>query len=442
MIDRYSRPEMREIWSEENKLARWLDIELAACDAFAEIGLMPADAAARLRERASVNVERVQEIEAITRHDVAAFVQSIEEVVGAEDGRFIHFGLTSSDILDTAFALQLVQAGNILIEGLDALATAIRKRAVEHRHTVMVGRSHGIHAEPTTVGHVLAIWYDEVKRNRRRLVAAIETVSVGKLSGSVGTFTHVPPSVEERVCAQLGLRPAPASNQVIQRDRHAEYFCAMALIASSLEKFAVQVRHWQRTEVSEAEEFFHKGQKGSSSMPHKRNPVLSENVTGLARLVRGYVMPALENVALWHERDISHSSVERVAAPDATVTLDFAIHRLTGLIDKLVFYPDNMMRNLRKTRGLVFSQRVLMALIQAGVGRDTAYSLVQRNAMRAWEQELDFPALVREDDDIRANLSETDIEECFDLQHNLRHLDAIFARVFEEQGDDRPREHA
>lgn len=430
MIERYSRAEMTAIWTEENKLRKWLDVELAACDAFAEIGLMPADAAARLRERARVDVARVQEIEAITRHDVAAFVQSIEEVVGAEDGRFIHFGLTSSDVLDTAFALQLQEAGALLLEDLDLLAAAIRRRALEHRHTPMVGRSHGIHAEPTTVGHVLAIWYDEVQRQRQRLVHALESVRVGKLSGSVGTFTHVPPEVEARVCARLGLLPAPASNQVIQRDRHAEFFCALAQTASTLEKIAVQIRHWQRTEVGEAEEFFHRGQKGSSSMPHKRNPVLTENVTGLARIVRAFVIPALENVALWHERDISHSSVERMAAPDATVTLDFAIRRLASVIDKLVFYPERMRRNLEQTRGLVFSQRVLMTLILRGAGRDVAYRLVQRNAMRAWEEGSDFRKLVEADADIAAWLDPPAIAECFDLDHNLRHLDTVIDRVF------------
>lgn len=430
MIERYARPEMAAIWSEENKLENWLRVELAACDAFARHGLMPSEAAARLREKARVNIDRVQEIEAVTRHDVAAFVQSLEEQVGVEDGRFIHYGLTSSDILDTSFALQLKQAGALLLEALDRLAAAIRNRAEEQRHTVMVGRSHGIHAEPTTVGHVLAIWYDEVRRQRRRLVSAIETVSYGKLSGSVGTFTNVDPIIEEEVCAALGLQAAPASNQVIQRDRHAEFFCAMAQLASSLEKFAVQIRHWQRSEVAEAEEYFHKGQKGSSSMPHKRNPVLSENVTGLARLVRGFAIPALENVALWHERDISHSSVERLAAPDATVTLHFALHRFASVVEKLVFYPERMRQNLASTRGLVFSQRVLMALIMKGLSREHAYRLVQRNAMQAWEERLEFRELVEGDDDIATTLSANEIAACFDLQEGLRNIDVIFQRVF------------
>ena len=430
MIARYSRPEMTALWTEDTRLTLWLEVELAACQAFVEEGTMPAEALQRIRAGAEVRPARVAEIEAITRHDVAAFVQHLEEQVGEADGRFLHLGLTSSDVLDTTFALQLTRAGALLLGGIDRIMSAIRTRAMEHRHTVMVGRSHGIHAEPTTVGHVLAIWYDEMRRNRRRMEAAIETVRVGKFSGSVGTFTNVTPTVEARACALLGLEPAPASNQVIQRDRHAEYFSACAIVASSLEKFAVQIRHWQRTEVMEAEEKFHSGQKGSSSMPHKRNPVLTENVTGLARLVRAAVIPALENVALWHERDISHSSVERVIAPDTTIHLDFALHRLASVVENLVFYPDNMRKNLEKTHGLVFSQRVLMALLEKGSGREAAYKMVQRNAMQAWERGSSFPELVRQDTDIRALLSDDDLHACFDLQTNLRHIDVILERVF------------
>jgi adenylosuccinate lyase len=421
---------MTSIWAEQAKLDRWLAIELAACDGFVALGRMPAETVARLRACLSVDPARVAEIEAITRHDVAAFVQSLEEQCGPDDGRFLHMGLTSSDILDTTFALQLRDAGQLLLEDLDALAAAIERRAFEHKLTPVIGRSHGIHAEPTSLGHILAGWYDEVKRCRVRLVSAIASVSVGKLSGSVGNFTHVEPIVEETVCATLGLGCEPAGTQVVSRDRHAEYFCVLALIASSLERFAVTVRHWQRTELMEAEEFFHKGQKGSSSMPHKRNPVLSENVTGLCRLVRGYAIPAMENVALWHERDISHSSVERVAAPDATIALDFALHRFTGVIDKLVFYPEKMERNLAQTRGLVFSQRILMELLWSGLGREVAYRLVQRISMVAWESGAELMPLALADNELRSHLSEAEIERCFDLGHGLRHVDAIFQRVF------------
>ena len=430
MIDRYARPVMTSIWAEQAKLDRWLAIELAACDGFVALGRMPAETVARLRACLSVDPARVAEIEAITRHDVAAFVQSLEEQCGPDDGRFLHMGLTSSDILDTTFALQLRDAGQLLLDDLDALAAAIERRAFEHKMTPVIGRSHGIHAEPTSLGHILAGWYDEVKRCRVRLVSAIASVSVGKLSGSVGNFTHVEPIVEETVCATLGLGCEPAGTQVVSRDRHAEYFCVLALIASSLERFAVTVRHWQRTELMEAEEFFHKGQKGSSSMPHKRNPVLSENVTGLCRLVRGYAIPAMENVALWHERDISHSSVERVAAPDATIALDFALHRFTGVIDKLVFYPEKMERNLAQTRGLVFSQRILMELLWSGLGREVAYRLVQRISMVAWEAGDELMPLALADEELRSHLSQADIERCFDLAHGLRHVDAIFQRVF------------
>ena len=430
MIDRYARPAMTSIWAEQAKLDRWLAIELAACDGFVALGRMPAETVARLRACLSVDPARVAEIEAITRHDVAAFVQSLEEQCGPDDGRFLHMGLTSSDILDTTFALQLRDAGQLLLDDLDALAAAIERRAFEHKMTPVIGRSHGIHAEPTSLGHILAGWYDEVKRCRVRLVSAIASVSVGKLSGSVGNFTHVEPIVEETVCATLGLGCEPAGTQVVSRDRHAEYFCVLALIASSLERFAVTVRHWQRTELMEAEEFFHKGQKGSSSMPHKRNPVLSENVTGLCRLVRGYAIPAMENVALWHERDISHSSVERVTAPDATIALDFALHRFTGVIDKLVFYPEKMERNLAQTRGLVFSQRILMELLWSGLGREVAYRLVQRISMVAWESGDELMPLALADDELRSHLSQAEIERCFDLAHGLRHVDAIFQRVF------------
>ncbi len=434
MIPRYTRPVLAELWSEQNKYNIWFDVELAAVEGWAKEGVVPQEAADRIREGASVDVERAQAIEKITRHDIAAFVQSLEEQVGEEYGRWIHFGLTSSDILDTTFAIQLRQAADLLLDDIDALMQVIERRAWEHKDTPKIGRSHGIHAEPTTFGHTLAIWYDEMRRNRRRLEQARETISFGKISGSVGTFLNVPPSVEAYVCHKVGLEAAPASSQVIQRDRHAEFFTTLGLIASSLEKFAVEIRHMQRTELREAEEKFRKGQKGSSSMPHKRNPVLSENVTGLARTIRGYITPALENVALWHERDISHSSVERTIGPDATGLMDFALVRMTKILDELVVYPENMRANLERTRGLPFSQRVLSGLIRAGLSRNEAYRRVQSVAMVAWEQHKDFEKLARQDAGITEHLSDEQLDECFDLQRALRHVDDIFERVFEQAG--------
>jgi adenylosuccinate lyase len=430
MIARYAREEMARIWTEERKLQAWFDVELAAVEGWSKVGVVPAEAAAHILEHAVLNVERVLEIEAVTRHDVAAFVQSLEESVGGEYGRWIHYGLTSSDVLDTALALTLRDAADLLMADIDAMMEVIRRRAFEFQMTPMIGRSHGIHAEVTTFGHVLAIWYDEMRRHRRRLEAAREVIACGKISGAVGTFANVPPEVEAYVCEKLGLTPAPASSQIVQRDRHAEFFTVLAQIASSLEKFSVEIRHLQRTEVLEAEEKFRSGQKGSSAMPHKRNPVLSENVTGLARLVRGYAMPALENVALWHERDISHSSVERVIGPDATVTLDFALVRMTRIIDELVVYPENMRRNLEQTRGLPFSQSLLLALVRCGLSRQQAYQMVQVVAMRAWEETLDFEELVRADAAIGAHLDEATLDACFDLEFALRHIPSIFQRVF------------
>ena len=430
MISRYSRPQLDRIWSQQRKLELWLEVEIAALEGWSQEGLVPQEAVDAVRDQAEVDVERVKEIERETRHDVAAFVQSIEEVVGAEHGRWVHFGLTSSDVLDTAYALQLVEAADILLENVDALLDVLERRAFEHRDTPKVGRSHGIHAEPTTLGHTFAVWYEEMKRARRRLEQARETVRVGKVSGSVGTFANVPPGVEAHVCDKLGLKPASVSTQIVQRDRHAEFSTAMALVASSLEKFATEVRHLQRTEVAEAEEFFHEGQKGSSSMPHKRNPVLTENVTGLARTIRGYASPAQENVALWHERDISHSSVERIVGPDATTLLDFALVRMTKVLDKLVVYPDKMMENLRETNGLVFSQRVLLALIRNGASRDGAYRTVQRLAKEAFEEERNFEALVRDDESVCAQLGEDELDACFDLETVLENIPTIFERVF------------
>lgn len=431
MIPRYTRPKFAQIWTEERKLQAWFDIELAAVEGWSAEGVVPPEAADHIRENAVLDVDRVLEIEKITRHDVAAFVQSLEESVGEEYGRWIHFGMTSSDVLDTAFAIQLRDAADLLLEDIDEMMAAIERRAFEFKMTPMIGRSHGIHAEPTTFGHVLAIWYDEMRRNRRRLEAAREVVAYGKISGAVGTFSNIPPSVEAYVCDKLGLKPAPASSQIIQRDRHAEYFTALALVATSLEKFAVQIRHMQRTEVGEAEEKFHAGQKGSSAMPHKRNPVLSENVTGLARHVRSACVPAMENVALWHERDISHSSVERMIGPDATVTLDFALRRMTGVIDNLVVYPERMMENLRQTKGLPFSQTILLTLIRKGLSRSEAYKRVQSVAMRSWEEGLDFEAEAKSADVFLDKMSAEEIEECFDLDRVLGRIPDIFDRVFD-----------
>lgn len=432
MIARYARDVMAAIWTQERKLQIWLDVELAALEGWAAMGVVPKEAAQYIRDNAQLDIERVMAIERITRHDVAAFVQSIEEQVGTEYGRWLHFGMTSSDVLDTTLAIQLGQAADILLEDIDGLMQAIKRRAYEHRETAMIGRSHGIHAELTTVGHVFAMWYDEMRRHRRRLELAAEDIRVGKFSGAVGTFANIPPEVEAHACQLLGVAPAPASSQIVQRDRHAHFFATLAVIASSLEKFAVQVRHWQRTEVGEAEEKFHKGQKGSSAMPHKRNPVLSENVTGLARMVRTYALPALENVALWHERDISHSSVERMIGPDATTVLDFALVRTTKIIDELVIYPEVMQRNIEQTRGLPFSQGILLALIQAGLSRQDAYVMVQQVAMRAWENQLDFKALVYDSESINEHLTKAQLSACFSTEHALRHIPDILARVFEQ----------
>jgi adenylosuccinate lyase len=433
MIPRYARPEMTALWTAEARYARWLDVELAACDAMAEEGLVPKEAAAACRARAgtisAADAARIEEIEKTVKHDVIAFLTFLEERIGP-DARWLHLGMTSSDVLDTSLALQLGAAGTLLLAGLDQARAAVKKRAFEHRHTPMIGRSHGIHAEPITFGLKLALWYDELGRARNRLERGLATVRVGKISGAVGTFANVPPQVEARVCARLDLDPAPASSQIVQRDRHAELFSAIALVGASIEKFAVEIRHLQRTEVREAEEPFTAGQKGSSAMPHKRNPILSENLTGLARLLRGYALSALEDVALWHERDISHSSVERVIGPDATVLLDFMLHRFSRLVAELRVYPERMRHNLEATGGLVFSQRALLALARKGVPRQTAYVMVQRNALRALDEGLDFKKLLLGDEELRRHLGEAEIEACFDLQQQLRHVDAIFARVF------------
>ncbi|MGI1663387.1 adenylosuccinate lyase [Palleronia sp. KMU-117] len=432
MIPRYSRPEMVAIWSPETKFRIWFEIEAHACDAMAELGVIPkanAEAVWRARD-VEFDVARIDEIESVTKHDVIAFLTHLSEIVGADEARFVHQGMTSSDVLDTTLNIQLARAADILLADLDALLAALKRRAFEHKDTVRIGRSHGIHAEPTTMGLTFARFYAEMTRNRERLEAARREIATGAISGAVGTFANIDPRVEEHVCRKMGLVPEPISTQVIPRDRHAMFFATLGVIASSIENVAIEIRHMQRTEVLEAEEFFSKGQKGSSAMPHKRNPVLTENLTGLARLVRGMVTPALENVALWHERDISHSSVERMIGPDATVTLDFALARLTGVIDKLVVYPENMMRNMNKFRGLVHSQRVLLALTQAGVSREDAYRLVQRNAMKVWEDGKDFLTELKADPEVTAALSPAEIEEKFDLGYHTKHVDTIFARVF------------
>ncbi|MGB0608942.1 MAG: adenylosuccinate lyase [Paracoccaceae bacterium] len=432
MIPRYSRPDMVQIWSPETKFRIWYEIEAHACDAMADLGVIPKENAEAVWKANEVefDVARIDEIEAVTKHDVIAFLTHLAEHIGSEEARFVHQGMTSSDVLDTCFNVQLVRAADILIADVDALLAALKTRAYEHKDTVRIGRSHGIHAEPTTLGLTFARFYAEMDRNRKRLVTARSEIATGAISGAVGTFANIDPKVEHHVCAQLGLAPEPISTQVIPRDRHAAFFAALGVVASSLENIATEIRHMQRTEVLEAEEFFSKGQKGSSAMPHKRNPVLTENLTGLARLVRMAVVPALENVALWHERDISHSSVERNIGPDATITLDFALARMTQVIEKLVVYPENMLKNLHKFKGLVMSQRVLLALTQSGLSREDSYRLVQRNAMKVWEQDKDFKTELLGDAEVTAALSTEEIEEKFDLGYHTKHVDTIFARVF------------
>lgn len=432
MIPRYSRPEMAAIWSPETKFRIWFEIEAHACSALAELGVIPREAAEVIWEKgraATFDVARIDEIEREVKHDVIAFLTHLAEIIGPE-ARFIHQGMTSSDVLDTCLGVQLSRAADILLADLDKLLAALKRRAFEHKETLTIGRSHGIHAEPTTFGLKLAQAYAEFERNRERLAAARKDIATCAISGAVGTFANIDPFVEQYVAEKMGLAVEPVSTQVIPRDRHAMFFATLAVIASSIERLATEVRHLQRTEVLEAEEFFAKGQKGSSAMPHKRNPILTENLTGLARLVRGYALPAMENVALWHERDISHSSVERIIAPDATVTLDFALARLTSVIDKLVVYPENMAKNLDRLGGLIHSQRVLLALTQAGVSREEAYAIVQRNAMKVWAGEGDFLSFLKADADVTKALSERDLEALFDLGYHTKHVKTIFKRVF------------
>jgi adenylosuccinate lyase len=429
MIDRYTLPEMGALWSEETKFKKWLDVEIAVCEVHAEMGTIPREAVEQIKRRAKFSVARINEIEKTTDHDVIAFTTNLAESIG-EASRYVHYGLTSSDVVDTANALLLRDACDIILKKIETLLDVLKRRAFEFKNTPQVGRTHGIHAEPTSFGLTFALWYDEMRRNQQRLHKARETVAVGKISGAVGAFAHLDPQVEEKVCARLGLKAAPVSTQIIQRDNYAEYLCALAIIASSLDKFALQIRHWQRTEVREAQEKFKQGQKGSSSMPHKRNPILSERICGMARVVRANSIVGLENVGLWHERDISHSSAERVVLPDSSIAIDYMLQKMASLIDGLVVYPERMLENLNATRGSIFSGQLLLALTQAGVSREQAYEWAQRNAMKAWDEGGDLKALVAEDKDITAHLSRDQIDRVFSLDTYLRNVEVIFERVF------------
>jgi len=437
VISRYTRPDMGRIWSDQNKFQQWLEVELAASEALAERGVVPAEAARLLRAHAAFDVARIHEIEREVKHDVIAFTTAVAEKMSAaghaEASRWLHYGLTSNDVVDTAQALQIRQSSEILLASLERLRPILERRALEFKNTVQIGRTHGVHAEPITFGLKLAIWYEEAGRNIRRLKAAAEDMRVGKISGAVGTFAHIGPEIEEAICAKLGLEPAPVSSQVVQRDRHANFVATLAIVTASLEKIALEVRHLQRTEVREAEEYFAKGQKGSSAMPHKRNPVTCEQICGLARVVRANAQAAFENVALWHERDISHSSVERVILPDSTILTDYLLHKTSQLVDQLLVYPERMRRNLEMTRGLVFSGQLLLDLAAAGMLREAAYAVVQRHAMQAWENESDFRAAIESDPEITRVLTREKITESFSLERQLRNVDKIFARVFHDR---------
>jgi adenylosuccinate lyase len=429
LITRYTRPKMGQIWSEENKFRKWLEVEIAVCEALAQRGNIPQSAVKIIKEKAGFDVQRINEIEKEVKHDVIAFTTSVAEFVGAES-RYIHYGLTSSDVVDTALALQLKEASQILQEGLARFVDVLRRQAHRYKDTVMIGRTHGIHAEPTTFGLKLTVWHEEARRNQKRLNDAIENILVGKLSGAVGTFAHLEPGIEEAVCVKLGLQPDPVSTQIVQRDRHAQFMAALALIACSLDKVATEIRGLQKTEVREVEEYFSPGQKGSSAMPHKRNPVTCEQICGLARLVRSNLQAALENIVLWHERDISHSSVERVILPDSTILVDYLLNKSTHLIEKIHVYPERMLENLNLMKGLVFSGQLLLDLTRKGVSREEAYTWVQRNAMRVWANEGDFRTLVLQDPDVARHLRAEEIQQVFDLKHQLRHVDTIFERVY------------
>jgi adenylosuccinate lyase len=427
MIERYSRPEMKRVWSDENKYNKWLDVEIAVCDAWAEQGAIPRNAIPKIK-LAKCNLKRMEEILQETRHDMTAFLGSVSESIG-EESRFIHLGLTSSDVMDTATSLQMVEAANILIQDVKDLTAVLAQRAIEHKYTLIIGRTHGVHAEPTTFGLKLALWVEEMRRNLHRLAEARKIISVGKISGAVGTYATVPPQVELRACYKLGLDPAPISNQVLQRDRHAQFVTTLAIVAGSLEKFATEIRALQKTEVREVEEPFEEGQTGSSAMPHKRNPELTERVCGLARLARGYAVTSLENIALWHERDISHSSNERIILPDACLTLDYILALFTSVMKKLQIYPNRMKKNLELTRGLVFSQRVMLALIEKGLNRQKAYEIVQRNAMKAWKRRSSFLTSLKADTELTGTLPAKELEALFDYQYYLQHVDEIFQRL-------------
>lgn len=429
MIPRYSRKKMVHIWSLENRYQKWLDIEILACEAMAKMGRIPQEALDNIKRKAAFEVQRIDEIERTTKHDVIAFLTCVNEKVGS-DGRFIHMGLTSSDILDTSFALLLKEASEVIIDDVDRLLEAIKKKAIMHRDTVMIGRSHGIHAEPITFGLKMALWYEEMRRNKQRLLRAKETVSVGKISGAVGTYSFVDPEVEQYVCERMGIQPAAISSQIIQRDRHAEFFSALAITASSIDKYAQEIRLLQRTEVREAEEYFSPGQKGSSAMPHKRNPVLSENLSGLARLMRSYAIAAMENVPLWHERDISHSSAERIIGPDATILLDFMLDRFTGLLENLVVYETRMADNIKMTHGVIFSQILLLVLIESGMTREDAYAVIQDNAMKAWQEGVSFKDLILADSKVMSSITQQQVEEIFQERNFLKHITVIFKRIF------------
>ncbi len=428
MIERYTREEMGQIWTEKNKFDAWLEVEILACEAWANLGVIPQEDVQQLRKRATFTVDRVKEIEAETRHDVVAFTRAVSESLG-EEKKWVHYGLTSTDVVDTALSYVIKQANEILRNDLKRIIDVLGKRAIEHKHTIMMGRTHGVHAEPTTFGLKLALWYEEMKRNLKRFDEAAKGIEVGKLSGAVGTYANIEPYVEEYVCEKLGLEPAPISTQTLQRDRHAHYMATLSLVATSIEKMAVEIRHLQKSETREVEEFFAKGQKGSSAMPHKRNPIGSENMTGMARVIRGHMMTAYENVALWHERDISHSSAERIILPDATIALNYMLNRFTNILDNLVVFEDNMIRNMERTYGLIFSQRVLLKLIDKGYAREKAYDLVQPLAMQAWEEGKSFPDLVEANEEIAMHLTANELKDCFDPTYHLKNVDRIFERV-------------
>ncbi|WP_105979220.1 adenylosuccinate lyase [Bacillus paralicheniformis] len=428
MIERYSRPEMAAIWTDENRFQAWLEVEILACEAWAELGVIPKEDVKVLREKASFDINRIFEIEQDTRHDVVAFTRAVSETL-REEKKWVHYGLTSTDVVDTALSYLLKQANDILLKDIERFVDILKEKAKEHKYTVMMGRTHGVHAEPTTFGLKLALWYEEMKRNLERFKQAKEGIEVGKISGAVGTYANIDPFVEQYVCEKLGLKPAPISTQTLQRDRHADYMAALALVATSIEKFAVEIRGLQKSETREVEEFFAKGQKGSSAMPHKRNPIGSENMTGMARVIRGYMLTAYENVPLWHERDISHSSAERIILPDATIALNYMLNRFGNIVKNLTVFPENMKRNMDRTLGLIYSQRVLLALIDTGMAREEAYDTVQPKAMEAWEKQVPFRQLVEAEEKITSRLSPEQINDCFDYNYHLKNVDYIFERL-------------